>query len=76
MTCGAALARRAVESHPDRWIILAGGLVPENVGEAAREVSPDAVDVASGVEAAPGIKDHEKMRSFVEAVEGNAPSFP
>ena len=49
-------------------LILAGGLTPENVAEAIRIVRPYAVDVASGVESAPGKKDHEKMRRFVDAV--------
>lgn len=49
-------------------IILAGGLTPENVGQAIREVRPYAVDVASGVESAPGIKDPAKLRAFFSAV--------
>ena len=43
------------------------GLTPENVGQAVRKVQPYAVDVSSGVEAEPGMKDHEKMKAFVQA---------
>jgi phosphoribosylanthranilate isomerase len=50
-----------------RPIFLAGGLTPENVGEAVRKVQPYAVDVSSGVEAEPGMKDHEKVKAFVQA---------
>ena len=48
-------------------VILAGGLTPENVGEAIRQARPYAVDVATGVEASPGIKDYEKMQAFIAA---------
>jgi indole-3-glycerol phosphate synthase/phosphoribosylanthranilate isomerase len=50
-----------------RPIVLAGGLTPENVAEAIRRVRPDGVDVASGVESAPGRKDPERLRKFVVA---------
>ena len=51
--------------HPP--LILAGGLTPENVADAIRAVRPAGVDTASGVEASPGVKDHELIRRFVEA---------
>jgi phosphoribosylanthranilate isomerase len=49
-------------------LILAGGLGPENVGKAISRVRPAAVDVASGVESSPGIKDETRMRLFFKAV--------
>ena len=48
--------------------ILSGGLTPDNVGAAIHEVAPDWVDVASGVESAPGIKDRPLMEKFMQAV--------
>ncbi|MEZ0360763.1 MAG: phosphoribosylanthranilate isomerase [Hydrogenobacter sp.] len=49
-------------------VFLSGGLNPINVGEAIKQVSPYCVDVSSGIEIEPGIKDHSKMEAFVRAV--------
>jgi phosphoribosylanthranilate isomerase len=49
-------------------LVLAGGLTSENVGLAIKALWPDVVDVSSGVEASAGIKDHEKMKAFRDAV--------
>jgi phosphoribosylanthranilate isomerase len=62
------LARRARDFGA---IVLAGGLTPANVAQAIEVARPQAVDVASGVEAAPGKKDPEKLRAFFEKVKGN-----
>jgi phosphoribosylanthranilate isomerase len=53
-----------------RWV-LAGGLTPDNVATAVARLRPHGVDVASGVEQAPGVKDPAKLRAFVAAVRGS-----
>jgi phosphoribosylanthranilate isomerase len=58
-----------------RPFLLAGGLTPENVGEGIRATRPDGVDVASGVENRPGIKDREKMRVFIRSARATAKSL-
>lgn len=60
--------RLAREAKKFGRIILAGGLNPENVAQAIQVAAPDAVDTASGTEAAPGRKDPEKLRAFCKAV--------
>ena len=63
----AALAREIERFRSRRAaLVLAGGLVPSNVGEAIAALAPDVVDVSSGVESAPGIKDHSLMGAFIE----------
>lgn len=59
------LMRQITQTTP---ILLAGGLNPGNVGDAIRRINPWGVDVASGVESAPGVKDPQKVRAFIGAV--------
>ena len=68
-TIALPLAREIVHRHPHLRILLAGGLTPENVAEAARVVRPFAVDVAGGVESAPRKKDPAKIAAFVASLD-------
>jgi phosphoribosylanthranilate isomerase len=65
-----SVAAAAAERRP---IILSGGLTPENVRAAARTVRPYAVDVSSGVESSPGVKDESKLRAFFAALQSSEP---
>ncbi|MCW0220163.1 MAG: phosphoribosylanthranilate isomerase [Prosthecobacter sp.] len=60
------LALIAQEQYPEKKIILSGGLTPQNVHHAIQQTHPAAVDVASGVESAPGIKDLALVQAFIE----------
>lgn len=61
------------ENHPGTTWILAGGLNPANIGDALRATGAKFIDVNSGVESAPGVKDHALLKQFVTAVHEAAP---
>ena len=65
---------QVVRNHVDAsaLLVLAGGLTPENVRTGIRLLSPDVVDVSSGVELSPGIKDHARVQRFVAAARGDS----
>jgi phosphoribosylanthranilate isomerase len=67
--CDLGYAEEMVRHSPVP-VILAGGLTPDNVGDAIRRVRPYAVDVATGTERSPGIKDQEKVHKFIAACRG------
>ncbi|MDQ2889118.1 MAG: phosphoribosylanthranilate isomerase [Gemmatimonadota bacterium] len=66
----AAAARELVGLRGAAKLVIAGGLNAENVAAAIRALEPDVVDVSSGVESSPGVKDHILMRRFAEAARG------
>ena len=61
-----AVLRDVLHAQPGLRLIVAGGLRPENVAEAVRVLAPWGVDVASGVEREPGVKDYARLASFIE----------
>ena len=61
---------RAAELAKVRPIMLAGGITPENAAELIRKVRPAGIDLAGGVESAPGIKDHDKIRKLFDNLKG------
>ena len=65
-TCDWSAARAAMRYT--RFLILSGGLDAQNVGRAIEAVTPHAVDVCSGVESAPGVKNHDAIKDFIAAV--------
>jgi phosphoribosylanthranilate isomerase len=70
-TCDWSAAREAMRYT--RFLILSGGLDAQNVGRAIAAVTPHAVDVCSGIENAPGVKDHRKLEQFISAVRAVSP---
>jgi phosphoribosylanthranilate isomerase len=67
---GAAFSWEWLDGLNTAKLILSGGLSIENVGEAIRRIHPYGVDVCSGVETRPGIKDHAKLKEFILAAKG------
>ena len=68
---GTAFPWAWIEGVDPSKLIISGGLRVENVGDAIRRIRPFAVDVCSGVEARPGIKDHGKLKDFIDAAKGS-----
>ncbi len=63
------LARAARERLAGHQMFLAGGLTPDSVADAVRAARPDVVDVCSGVEQIPGVKDHDRLARFLEVLQ-------
>ncbi len=72
-TCDWSAARATLPFS--RFLILSGGLNAENVANAIKAVTPNAVDVCSGVESAPGVKNHDAIKDFIDAVRTAERSF-
>jgi phosphoribosylanthranilate isomerase len=70
-----ALAQVVAAVRKSGRLVLAGGLRPETVSSAVRALRPEVVDVSSGVESAPGVKDHTKLRAFRDAVRREEPTW-
>ena len=70
-TCDWPAARAAMRYT--RFLFLSGGLNAQNVGRAIAAVTPQAVDVCSGIESAPGVKDHRALEQFISAVRAASP---
>ena len=60
------LSARLVKDHPDLPVLLAGGISPDNAAEALDQVSPAGLDVASGAESEPGVKDFKKVQALLD----------
>ncbi len=61
-------ARAFIDTHPDVPVLLAGGITPENAAKAIHQVHPAALDIASGAELAPGVKDFDKVKALLAAL--------
>ncbi len=60
-----SIAQQFIKDHPLTPVLLAGGLTPENVEEALSQVQPAAIDIASGAESSPGVKDFKKIQTII-----------
>jgi phosphoribosylanthranilate isomerase len=63
-----AHAESFIQSHPDIPVLLAGGITPENASNATNQVHPAALDIASGAELSPGLKDFDKVRALLNSL--------